>query len=1007
MKFLSRLACLGLLSLSSLTRAEAQNSSDCGNLNQRACQHSDWARTNLVAGEDRACEVDLKESGGYCVNDRRNLQGVRRSQWAAWALENQLTGIGENAPLNFLSWPAAHQAYANPPQGFPAALASQSLSLTDQLNAGARLVVFDVRSYAAGANAEALRLCRTENGAACAHPEGRFRLLGYALQELANWLDANPGQVVLVRLNNDPPLGSRIAALSGEIQRMLGTRVFPAPTGTPSRWPTPSEMRAAGKTVLVAQFQGPATASSAWIWNATGLAQISDRVMDQNLEGCVANDGMDLAQRGSMRPLSWWDVAESSGGGMLDGTLVRKAVRCGVASVGLTQMSATDARLPAMVWSWAEGDWGRNGAAMLNHEGRWTSAPETQVLPVACASRRPLGHPLQDRTWRITSGAVAWNASVANDLCMKEFSADFAFSAPDNAYQNHALATVAAGRQVWLHYKVTESSSLSLSSRKMVFQMRPGGGVPATQTLLIGGTAGTPVGIKVMPGLPLTVSAMSATLPTGGFPLVVGFGSGLFGMPPGVHRGGVQLTTGGQSTQVEVELTVRAAPALSLGADPATAVVGAEVTLRLDLTGAYQPVGEYSIQRMTNGVMEPLAKGVMTSFFGSTAVAKVTLTNIPVGTHSLLAMALGDVRNLPASAKPVTVTIRPRLTATPAALELPMFQGAALPQRDVALAGLGGSPVAAVGCPWLKAEVLGSLMRVEGTEGVRQLALGAHRCDVTVTDTLTAQGLGRLVVPVTLLVQASLTAQTGGDVVLVGDGTATRLLTLATSAAAGVEISVSASVPWLQVTAGSSMRAPGVFQITATGGTLSYGRHHGEVIFRSAVTPELRVPVVFDRVRPTLIETHPAGMPFTVDGANYRGVGTFYWKIGSEHQLEMLPYLAGAERKTPEGWEVQNALRLGAKTTLQATAQGGFVTALFTSWYRVQLLPDSNGTIGVTASSAPDGEYYRHGTNVELRARPNIGFGDVTWNVDYVLGQVTSDQERILLTIFSPNVVRA
>ncbi len=1011
MKFLSRLASLGLLSLFSLTRAEAQNSFECGNLNQRACQHSDWARMNLAIGEDRACEVDLRESGGFCVNDRRNLAGVRRLQWAAWALEQQLLGIGNDTPLNFLSWPAAHGAYANAGQGYPVSLAQQTLSVTDQLNAGARLLAFDLRHFAGGGSGEALRLCRAETGTECGLPEGRFRLFGYALQEVANWVDANPGQVVLVRLNNFQLPGSQMAAVYDEVQRTLGARLYPN-LGAPLRWPTPGEMRAAGKPVLVAQFNGPPVTGSAVVWNAARPGQVSDRVNDQNLVGCVASDGMELAQRGSMQPLTWWDVAESTTGGVLDAVGVRNAVRCGVASVGLAQVSAADVRLPAMVWSWAEGEWGRNGAAILNREGRWSSGPETLLLPVACALRREVGSTRQDRAWRVTQGTTAWSPAAGEALCVSEFGTGYTFAAPENAYQNHALATVAATRQVWLRHKAAEMPSLSLSTRKMVFQMRPGATAVPSQTLRMGGTAGMPVRIRVLPGLPLTVSATAGTLSPAGIPLEVGLGSGLASgvwmLPPGVHRGGVELTSGGQTTVVEVELTVRAAPTLSVVAEPATAAPGKAVSLRLQLMNTLQTQGEYSISRVTNGVTEFLTKGVMTSSFGSMAQATVTLPSLPLGTHTLLAMVAGDARNLPASARPVTVTIRPRLIANPAAVEWQILQSGAWPVQDVALTGLGANAVVSTGCSgWLNAFIVGSTLRLVGQDTMRLLDPGTHRCEVTVSDELTAQGLGHLVVPVTVVMQATLTAQPGGEILLVGEQSVASSLNVWPSVTRGLELSVTVSAPWLQVTPLSGAQAPGVFRITAVGAALPYGLHRGEVIFRSAVARELRVPVVFHRVRPTHIDTNPANMQFRVDGATYTGSATLYWPIGSSHQLEMLPQMGDRERQIPQGWLIQGSLRSGASTTLQATANGGSLTAMFEAWFRMQLLPVTNGTIGVTANSVPDGEFYRHGTRVVLTAQPAPAFGDINWDVDFVLGRVTSKERQISLTIFSPQVVRA
>jgi hypothetical protein len=1004
MKMLSRLACLGLLSLLSLTRAMAQNPFECGNLHQRVCQHTDWGRLNLATGENRACEVDLREKEGYCVNDRRNGQGVRRAQWAAWALEQQLLSIGSNNPLNYLSWPAAHEAYTNPAQGFPAAQAQQSLSLTDQLNAGARLLDLDVAAYALGASSEALRLCRAPNGGECAQPGGSYRLFGNALLEVANWVDANPGQIVVLRLNNDQFLGRRITLVYDEVQRLLGARVFRAPAGTPARWPTPGEMLTTGKSVLVAQFGAPPDGSSTWVWSASGLGQGSDRVSDQNLEGCVANDGMDLAQRSTMKPLSWWDVAESATGGLLTETAVRKAVRCGVSAVGMNQVDPADARIAAMVWSWAEGDWGRNGAAHLNVSGRWSSAPETQMMPVACAVRREANSSSQDRAWRITTRLMEWNINNATGQCTREFGSNYEFAAPENGYQNDALARVAAGRTVWLRHKAGDAPSLSLSARKLVFRMNPGGPAPSPQGLQLSAADHLTVRFLAEPGLPVVTSTPSATL-TGTTTVLVSLGGGVTALPAGVHQGRLDIVAGGRTTSVEVELTVRAAPEVTVTADPATVEVGRETSLRLDFAGGQNAVGEYSLFRVANGALELLRKGVLTAQSASTAITKVTLTNLAQGTHTMVVTVMGDARNLAASSKPVTVTVLPRLVATPALLDWQMFVGGALPTGEVTLTGLGTSPTVTSSCAWARGGVLGASLRVQALEAVRQLAMGTHRCELTVADRLSGQGLGRLVLPVTLRVQAPLTASPAHEMRLVGDEAAEGRVQLTTPLPAGVALTATASVPWLQVVPLGAMRAPGTFRIVVTATALPVGRHRGEVVFRSEMTPEVRVPVLFDRVRPTLIDTYPANMNFTVDGSLYTGSASFLWTPDSVHQLVMIPQSAPNERQVPRAWETVAGMRPGATTELRASAQGGWITGHFETWYRLQRTAGPGGTLTIRSDSAPDGDFYRSLARLEIIASPHLRFRTARLSVSSGSDSYTGNLGRILWAMTGPVVV--
>src|SRR4051812_5848369 len=128
--------------------AFGQRTYDCGNLNQRACGTGDWERVNMVAGENHKCETDLQESDGYCLNKDRNTLVVRNPFWTGWALENQMYGISANAPINFITWPAAHNAFSNETQGFSSPVyTNQRMSITDQLNAGVRHLELDPKYF--------------------------------------------------------------------------------------------------------------------------------------------------------------------------------------------------------------------------------------------------------------------------------------------------------------------------------------------------------------------------------------------------------------------------------------------------------------------------------------------------------------------------------------------------------------------------------------------------------------------------------------------------------------------------------------------------------------------------------------------------------------------------------------------------------------------------------------------------------------------------------------------
>jgi hypothetical protein len=104
---------------------------------------------NKVADDNRACEHDLSNRDGTCTDKDGNHYGTRNRNWTGWALDNQTGGIGKDAPVHFM-----FMAGANAPSGCPK---------------------------------PTTRRC------------GR--------KEIADWVDANPGQSVYLKLDNDRAIG--------------------------------------------------------------------------------------------------------------------------------------------------------------------------------------------------------------------------------------------------------------------------------------------------------------------------------------------------------------------------------------------------------------------------------------------------------------------------------------------------------------------------------------------------------------------------------------------------------------------------------------------------------------------------------------------------------------------------------------------------------------------------------------------------------------------------------
>jgi hypothetical protein len=1027
---LPRLAGLGILALLSVAPAMGQRTYDCGNLNQPACGHSDWERVNMVAGDNRACEHDLANVDGTCRNIRRNTSAIRNPFWAGWALENQTLGIGKDVPINFITWPTSHNAYSTSAQGFGSDLyTNHAISMTDQMNAGARMLELDPKRYLMLAlptqipiSDVAIRLCHASSVLLCVAPGYGNRLFGFALKEIADWVDANPGQVLYIKLDNDRAIGGRIQEIYDEVQRYLGHRVYTVPDGGFRRWPTLGEIRAAGKSIIVVQHNTPGDVATKWVWKAIGLVQQDNHPKDQDFDNCKAYDGMDQIQRGATSPLTWWDVAEgraktntgNADTGLLWEENVRKATRCGVASIGLDFINALnssynikrstepDRRMAAMIWSWAENDWGRGGPAVMNAEGRWNSVAANNVYPVACAVKRVPASTIQDREWRITAAEIPWNQALANEQCVREFGSNYEFGAPENGYQNRFLYELAGGRRVWLRYSNVNVPNLTVSTTSLVFRMNPGGPRPAPQNVLIAAAPGTVIGSKFDPNLPLEYNLPANALEEGTYLLSVGMPENVSNLAPGIYDGQLDLGITNQGITIKVRLIVKAAPQITVITDPAVAAQGQQVVITVRLTNGQQITGPFKIYRTVNaeGIPTPFdtaAAGQIQQDGATGGVAKFDVRDLPFGTNTYVADYAGNAFNLGANSEPFQVTITPRIVANPAAVVLQYSAGGSLPAQPVTFTGLGANPQATASCDWLKLGWNGNTLVVATGDGVRTLPVGPTNCTVTVRDSLTQQGLGSLQLPVTVYVQTTLTLQPDREMTLLGEDSAAGDVQLGTASETPVDVTFTANVPWLLVQPLDGLQAPGAFRIVVDGRSLAVGQHRGDVTFSSTSAASRVLRVVFDKVRPTVVTTEPAGLPFVVDGKPYVGTASFLWAPNTVHQFTSNTVTQNGVRNTPKDWVSGSTVQPGTQFQLTAQANGGQVMARFHTFYYLTINGTPGGAVRFNPYHPESDGYFAAGSTVEVEAMPQPGNEFVEW-----LGTFPSKNRVFSFTMNNP-----
>jgi hypothetical protein len=170
--------------------------------------------------------------------------------------------------------------------------------------------------------------------------------------------------------------------------------------------------------------------------------------------------------------------------------------------------AGTDERREAAIWSWADGDFGDQGAAYLRTDvaetnslyGRWSSQNPTQSLPFACAvspgaQTNPAGY-----DWIITSVAGPW--ANGPQACA---AAGGTFWSPQSSLENQRLiAAVNAqrpGNSPWLNYiannnLILEPVSAGLvpgsTQGSFVAKVEAGKGIPSLRFQYTGGLGGAP-----------------------------------------------------------------------------------------------------------------------------------------------------------------------------------------------------------------------------------------------------------------------------------------------------------------------------------------------------------------------------------------------------------------------------------------------------------------------------------------------------------------------------------
>ena len=421
------------------------------------------------------------------------LQAYERS-WvhAALRLQNRL---GYDQPLVHASVVATHNSFNATDDNWPPALsgsdANQFYDIPGQLRMGVRAIEIDVHWMPgrAGTPEAQMREPMACHGNAqhfgCTHE----RPLRDVLLELRAWLDANPGEAIVLYIEdnlNEPtdgqPDGDVPYDTTGAVfEDVLGDLVYrpaehgaacndSAVLGQATSWlhVTRNDILRAGKQVLT---YAETCGNDRPAWTALfhrktdGAGGAIDQGGDQGedtrytpaYDQCVYS----LANEASHWTRVWHDVtmvgaATGAGDDFITPAIARELMRCGMNMPSLDFLVPTDGRLEAMVWSWAAGepsaDAGANDCALQDADGRLVAGDCATPRAHACVGDA------DPASWQLSGAAAAGEGACP---------AGTHFSVPGNGYFNEKLkeAKAAAGvTEVWVNYVRTGAGRMDWTS---------------------------------------------------------------------------------------------------------------------------------------------------------------------------------------------------------------------------------------------------------------------------------------------------------------------------------------------------------------------------------------------------------------------------------------------------------------------------------------------------------------------------------------------------------------
>ena len=405
------------------------------------------------------CRRDLPLSDGQCASvplappvSEAALAAYEKG-WVHRALQLQYA-LGNGLPFRSAPWLGTHNSFNTTARmaSLSGLDANQQLSMADQLRVDMRSLEVDVHRFpSATGGGYSPVVCHArgedEGHAGCTTES----TLPSALAEIAGWLRAHPGQVLLLYLEDHLETPDVYAQAATAVRSAFGSMLY-APGGSACT-PLPldrsrNDVLRAGKQVLIisgchdgAGWNGAVFSGAARAKDETGPAGYGEDGSCDKARLPASYDGHLLRVFEDSTALS---ATVDQGSDPITAKKAAALQRCAVDITGFDQLLPDDGRLEASVWSWAKDEPAAKGdCAVQRADGRFHAVPCQGSKAFACQTSSGswlLGRP---RAYQAVASCPSGST----------------FAVPRYGYEavRLAQAMAAAGvREAWLCYDRTD-----------------------------------------------------------------------------------------------------------------------------------------------------------------------------------------------------------------------------------------------------------------------------------------------------------------------------------------------------------------------------------------------------------------------------------------------------------------------------------------------------------------------------------------------------------------------